>query len=60
MSVCPLFASVARNDDGERVAVDGWPPCFSVSGAAPGDVNGQGVGGVWYAVAPDRTAIDDD
>ena len=26
--------------------------------AAAGDTNGQGVGGIWYVVGPDGSAID--
>lgn len=55
-----LFGTVARDDGGEQVTVDGWPLYFFSGDAAPGDVNGQGVGDVWYAVGPDGTAIDDD
>ena len=52
-----LFATVARDDGGEQVTVDGWPLYFFASDAAPGDVNGQGVGGVWFVVGPDGVAI---
>lgn len=55
-----LFGTVARDDGGEQVTVDGWPLYFFSGDAAAGDVNGQGVGDVWYAVGPDGTAIDDD
>jgi predicted lipoprotein with Yx(FWY)xxD motif len=55
-----LFGTVARDDGGEQVTVDGWPLYFFSGDAAAGDVNGQGVGDVWYVVGPDGTAIDDD
>lgn len=55
-----LFGTVARDDGGEQVTVGGWPLYFFAGDAAAGDVNGQGVGDVWYAVGPDGTAIDDD
>jgi predicted lipoprotein with Yx(FWY)xxD motif len=51
------FATVARDDGGEQVTVDGWPLYFFANDAAPGDTNGQGVGERWYVVAPDGTAI---
>jgi predicted lipoprotein with Yx(FWY)xxD motif len=54
-----LFATATRDDGGEQVTVDGWPLYFFANDAAPGDVNGQGVGDVWYVVAPDGTPIDD-
>ena len=55
-----LFATATRDDGDEQVTVDGWPLYFFASDAAPGDTNGQGVGGVWYVVGPDGAAIDDD
>ncbi len=53
-----LFATATRDDGGEQVTVDGWPLYFFANDAAPGDVNGQGVGDVWYVVGPDGTSID--
>lgn len=53
-----LFATAPRDDGGEQVTVDGWPLYFFANDAAPGDTNGQGVGGVWFAVAPDGSAIE--
>ena len=35
-----------------------WPLYTFAGDAAPGDVNGQGVGEVWYAVAPDGTLVE--
>jgi predicted lipoprotein with Yx(FWY)xxD motif len=55
-----LFATATRDDGGEQVTVDGWPLYFFANDAAPGDINGQGVGDVWYVVAPDGTPIDND
>lgn len=52
-----LFATVPRDTGGEQVTVDGWPLYFFANDAAPGDVNGQGVGEVWYVVGPDGGAI---
>ena len=53
-----LFASATRDDGTEQVTVDGWPLYFFAADAAPGDTNGQGVGGVWYVVGPDGAAIE--
>ena len=39
------------------MTIDGWPLYFFSGDAAPGDTNGQGIGDVWYVVAPDGTAI---
>ena len=52
-----LFATVARNDGGEQVTVDGWPLYFFANDTAPGDTNGQGVGDRWFVVGPDGAAI---
>jgi predicted lipoprotein with Yx(FWY)xxD motif len=51
------FGTVTRGDGGEQVTFDGWPLYRVASDAAPGDTNGQGVGGKWYVVAPDGTVV---
>lgn len=38
--------------------VGDWPLYTFAHDAAPGDVNGQEVGDVWYAVGPDGTPIE--
>ena len=44
--------------DGEhQVTVDGRPVYLFAQDDAPGDVNGQGVNDVWYAVAPDGSQV---
>jgi predicted lipoprotein with Yx(FWY)xxD motif len=50
--------SVAEQPDGARwVAYEGHL-LYTFSGdQAPGDTNGQGLGGVWYAVSPQGSAI---
>lgn len=52
-----MFATVARDDGSEQVTVDGWPLYFFANDGAPGDVNGQGLGGNWWVVGPDGAAI---
>ena len=55
-----LLATAANPDAGPQVTYNGWP-MYSFSGdSAPGDVNGQGSGGVWYAVDPTGNPIDND
>lgn len=39
------------------VTYGGWPLYHFANDAAPGDVNGQGVGDNWYVIAPDGTPI---
>lgn len=52
------FDTVARDDGGEQVTVNGWPLYFFANDAAPGDTNGQGLGGNWWVVSPDGEAIE--
>jgi predicted lipoprotein with Yx(FWY)xxD motif len=42
---------------GTQLTVNQLPLYTFAADAAPGDVNGQGVGGVWWAVGPDGNAI---
>ena len=56
-----MLGTAARPDDGsEQVTYNGWPLYYFAQDAAPGDVNGQGVGDVWYVVDPTGNAIDSD
>ncbi|MDF3145136.1 MULTISPECIES: SCO0930 family lipoprotein [unclassified Streptomyces] len=48
-----LLGSVVRSDGTEQLTVDGWPAYRYAKDVNAGDVNGQGVGGTWYALAPD-------
>ncbi|MEE1670194.1 SCO0930 family lipoprotein [Streptomyces sp. NPDC003631] len=46
-----------RPDGTKQMTVNCWP-IYTFSGdTAPGDTNGQGVGGTWYAVAPDGKPV---
>ncbi|WP_445525470.1 SCO0930 family lipoprotein [Streptomyces cyslabdanicus] len=46
-----------RPDGVKQMTVNCWP-LYTFSGdKLPGDVNGQGVGGTWFAVSPDGKAI---
>ncbi|MCH0539745.1 hypothetical protein I3F58_09245 [Streptomyces sp. MUM 203J] len=44
---------LTRADGTKQLTVDGWPMYRYAKDAEPGDVNGHGVGGTWYAAAPD-------
>jgi predicted lipoprotein with Yx(FWY)xxD motif len=46
-------------DGVEQATVGERPLYYFASDAAPGDVNGQGVGGNWWVVAPDGTPIEE-
>ena len=48
------FTTVPRTDDaGDQVAIGHWPLYYFANDSAPGDVNGQGVGDVWFVVGAD-------
>jgi predicted lipoprotein with Yx(FWY)xxD motif len=44
---------IERADHTCQVAINGHPLYFFAGDARPGDINGQGVNGAWFAVAPD-------
>jgi predicted lipoprotein with Yx(FWY)xxD motif len=44
-------------DGKKQVTIEGMPVYLWEKDKAPGDVTGQGVGNVWYLVAPDGTMI---
>ncbi|HEX7095789.1 MAG TPA: hypothetical protein VF183_07885 [Acidimicrobiales bacterium] len=44
-------------DGVEQVTLDGMPLYRYAADSAPGDVTGQGVGGVWFVVRPDGTLV---
>ncbi|MFC3572527.1 SCO0930 family lipoprotein [Streptomyces yaanensis] len=51
------FMSFTRPDGGKQQTINCWP-IYTFSGdTAPGDTNGQGVGGTWYAVSPDGKPV---
>jgi predicted lipoprotein with Yx(FWY)xxD motif len=45
---------VVKRDDGQlQVTIGGWPVYKFSKDTAPGQTNGQGVGGTWFGVTPD-------
>ncbi|MDQ1014534.1 SCO0930 family lipoprotein [Streptomyces afghaniensis] len=48
-----LLGSVTRADGTKQLTVAGWPAYRYAKDVNAGDVKGQGVGGKWYALAPD-------
>ncbi|MFF1377390.1 SCO0930 family lipoprotein [Streptomyces sp. NPDC058308] len=48
-----LLGEVTAADGTKQLTVDGWPMYRYAQDAEPGDAKGQGVGGTWYAAAPD-------
>lgn len=45
--------SVTRSDGSKQLTLGGWPMYRYARDAKAGDLNGQGVGGTWFASAPD-------
>ncbi|MEV0443283.1 SCO0930 family lipoprotein [Streptomyces spectabilis] len=48
-----LLGEVTRSDGSKQLTIDGWPMYRFAKDAKPGDAKGQGVGGTWFASAPD-------
>jgi predicted lipoprotein with Yx(FWY)xxD motif len=48
-----LLGWVARSDGTKQLTLSGWPLYRYSKDATAGDTNGQGVGGTWFAAAPD-------
>ncbi|MER5884045.1 SCO0930 family lipoprotein [Streptomyces sp. NPDC001941] len=46
------YVTFSRPDGLKQQTIDCWPLYTFAGDAKPGDTNGQGVGGVWYAVSP--------
>ena len=49
--------TITRDDGTKQVTLDGWPLYHWQGDSAPGDITGQGVGGVWWVVSADGTKI---
>jgi predicted lipoprotein with Yx(FWY)xxD motif len=47
-----VFSVVPRNDGTNQLKAGDWPLYTFAGDAAPGDTNGQGSDGVWFAVSP--------
>ncbi|MFI5683487.1 SCO0930 family lipoprotein [Streptomyces sp. NPDC051636] len=48
-----LLGEVTRSDGTKQLTIAGWPAYRYAKDVNAGDVNGQGVGGKWFALAPD-------
>jgi predicted lipoprotein with Yx(FWY)xxD motif len=44
------LTTIARSDGSMQAAYNGWPLYEYAKDAKPGDVTGQGVGGIWYVM----------
>jgi predicted lipoprotein with Yx(FWY)xxD motif len=47
-----LFSVVTRSDGSHQLKAGQWPLYRFAGDAAPGDINGQGSAGVWFAATP--------
>jgi predicted lipoprotein with Yx(FWY)xxD motif len=54
-----IFSTIRREDGSEQLMAGKWPLYYYSGDSAPGDLNGQGSGQVWYAVATDATLIEE-
>ncbi|HZD17166.1 MAG TPA: hypothetical protein VE669_03390 [Actinomycetota bacterium] len=54
-----LLGTTEREDGTLQVTYGGWPLYHYAADEAAGDVNGQGVGDVWYVVSPDGQPVQD-
>ncbi len=52
-----LLGTTEREDGSTQVTYDGWPLYLFAGDETADDVNGQGVGDVWYVVAPSGEPI---
>ncbi|HMJ74594.1 MAG TPA: hypothetical protein VK507_01410 [Iamia sp.] len=53
-----LIGTVANADGTEQATYNDWPLYYYAQDTAPGDTNGQGVGGVWWVVDAEGNAIE--
>jgi predicted lipoprotein with Yx(FWY)xxD motif len=47
-----LVGTVVRSDGSRQVTIAGWPLYTFSKDTGPGDINGQGAGGNWFAATP--------
>ena len=47
-----LLGTIKRADGTVQLTLHGWPLYRYAGDSAPGNVNGEGIGGVWFAVRP--------
>ena len=55
-----LVSSVDRPDGSKQLKIGKWPLYFYAGDGAPGETNGQGVGGVWFVEGADGKLIKGD
>ena len=55
--VTGTIGTIQTADGKMQVTINGMPIYYSAKDQGPGDINGQGVGGVWYLVSPSGEMI---
>jgi predicted lipoprotein with Yx(FWY)xxD motif len=55
--VTGTVGTITRTDGSKQVTLNGWPLYLYAGDSAAGDVTGQAVGSVWWAVAPNGDKI---
>jgi predicted lipoprotein with Yx(FWY)xxD motif len=48
-----MVGTTTRKDGTKQVTINGWPMYTYAKDTQPGDANGQGMGGTWYAATPE-------
>jgi predicted lipoprotein with Yx(FWY)xxD motif len=51
------FGSITRSDGDMQTTYKGWPLYYYANDSAEGDVNGDGVGSVWFVAKPDYSVM---
>jgi predicted lipoprotein with Yx(FWY)xxD motif len=52
-----LLAQTTRTEGAAQATYGNWPLYYYVGDMGPGDIDGQGVGGVWFAIGADGKLI---
>jgi predicted lipoprotein with Yx(FWY)xxD motif len=53
------LSTVDNPSGGLQLTYDGWPLYTFAGDSGPGQANGEGVGGVWFAMTPDGAKATD-
>jgi|GEM_PF-1428321 len=51
------FTTITRSDGSHQTAYKGWPLYYYSGDSKPGDVNGEGIGGIWFVAKPNYTIM---
>lgn len=51
------FGTITRSDGSIQTTYKGWPLYYFANDAKAGDLNGEGVGNIWFTAKPDYTVM---